>query len=604
MNGNDNADSSNIYLTPALVQDFPNAPTLQNKLDELWNTGLDAANQAAIVSNPWTATYQAPCDWYANRTDIQFPLAINVVESVFWTAFPNRLKIYFSASEKSPYKMTDEEVFHLADFGDVDYSGKLPKFPTNNGLPFKIPKKTCPQMSWGDVTSDSTELPDAWDGYDPLGPRGWLDEYCEWSVVRNDHGQIIQINYTCENPEYWYTLWKVSPQRVAELYNELLNTGNIIKVEDLQLTDENGNVVNDPFTGVPAYNPLNKWNSGTIATKDGGGAIHLTSPPNTIGAEILLASQATLLRDLAPENYNMQSLVCAGAFGRPYRNSDPHIGQQVNQVVKNVGVKIMLTNPLGLYLQAPDFSNYTFPEGTTLDDWFSVVRGRRAGVDGQTYDQILHMRFAAPEGYTLEDVTIGTLVEGDSKGPSQQPRAIKYAGQIADTFKVGIAATAVPAGDTEPQTPQPAVGQKTGEPNGSPALLIGDSVYKAMTNVNPNPPFVALPVTMQAGEIYSDVLLQAYYISDSDNADTATIEVYERDGTTIDPNVSVVVNKVLTSDGTPVGGGSGSQGGYFNFYITVSVSAFATAGLRGLVLKNPASTDAEQSMPGLICINA
>jgi hypothetical protein len=555
MNGNDNADSSNIYLTPALVQDFPNAPTLQNKLDELWNTGLDAANQAAIVSNPWTATYQAPCDWYANRTDIQFPLAINVVESVFWTAFPNRLKIYFSASEKSPYKMTDEEVFHLADFGDVDYSGKLPKFPTNNGLPFKIPKKTCPQMSWGDVTSDSTELPDAWDGYDPLGPRGWLDEYCEWSVVRNDHGQIIQINYTCENPEYWYTLWKVSPQRVAELYNELLNTGNIIKVEDLQLTDENGNVVNDPFTGVPAYNPLNKWNSGTIATKDGGGAIHLTSPPNTIGAEILLASQATLLRDLAPENYNMQSLVCAGAFGRPYRNSDPHIGQQVNQVVKNVGVKIMLTNPLGLYLQAPDFSNYTFPEGTTLDDWFSVVRGRRAGVDGQTYDQILHMRFAAPEGYTLEDVTIGTLVEGDSKGPSQQPRAIKYAGQIADTFKVGIAATAVPAGDTEPQTPQPAVGQKTGEPNGSPALLIGDSVYKAMTNVNPNPPFVALPVTMQAGEIYSDVLFQAYYISDSDNADTATIEVYERDGTTIDPNVSVVVNKVLTSDGTPVGGG-------------------------------------------------
>lgn len=85
--------------------------------------------------------YQAPCDWYANRTDIQFPLAINVVESVFWTAFPNRLKIYFSANEKSPYNMTDGEVFHLADFGDVDYSGKLPKFPTTMDFPLKYQKK-------------------------------------------------------------------------------------------------------------------------------------------------------------------------------------------------------------------------------------------------------------------------------------------------------------------------------------------------------------------------------------------------------------------------------------------------------------------------------
>ena len=169
---------------------------------------------------------------------------------------------------------------------------------------------------------------------------------------------------------------------------------------------------------------------------------------------------------------------------------------------------------------------------------------------------------------------------------------------------MGIAATAVPAGDAEPQTPLPAVGSQTGEPNGYPALLIGDSVFQAMTNVNANPPFVALPVTMQTGQSYSDVLLQAFYISDSDNVDSATIEVYESDGSTIDTNVSVVVNKVLTSDGTPVGGGSGSQGGYFNFYITVSVSSSATAGLKGLVIKNPASTDKAQPLPGLIYINA
>lgn len=600
----ENSDFSNVYRTPALIKDFPNNDVLQKRLDALWNRGLDAANQAAIVSNPWTATYQAPCDWYVNRKEVSFPLSQHVVETVFWTAFPNRLKIYFAASEKSPYGLSDDQVFHLADFGDVDYQGSLPKFPENNGLPFKIPAKTCPQMSWGNITSTSTELPENWEGYDPLGPRGWLDEYCEWSVVRNDEGKITQINYTCENPEYWYTLWKVSPERVVELYNELLGLGSIITIEDLQLKDKNGEIVIDPFTNEAAYNPLNKWNTGTMATENGGGAIHLTSPPNTIGAEILLAAQATLLRDLAPENYNMQSLVCAGQFGRPYRNSDPHIGLQVNQVVKNVDVKIMLTNPLGLYLQAPDFSNYTFPANTSVDDWFSVVRGSKAGHDGKTYDQILHMKFKAPEGYTLEDVTIGTLVEGGANGPSQEPKPIKYAGQIAETFKVGIAATAVFPEDTTPQSPLPAVGNQTGEPNGAPYMLIAKPVSDAMQNVNPDPPFVTLPITLQPEQTYTDVLLQAGYISASGNVEHAVVEVFNSEGTGVDPTISVTVNSVLDSNGTPAGGGSGSQGGTYNFYVTISVSSEAKAGLRGVVIKNPASTDAPQPLPGLIYINA
>lgn len=600
----DDPDLSDVYFTPALVKDFPNNSALQQQLDELWDTNLNASNQAAIVSNPWTATYQAPCDWYANRKEIQFPLAQHIVESVFWTAFPNRLKLYFSSSEKSPYEMTDDQIYHLADFGNVDYTGDLPMCPDNDGLPFKIPSKTCPLMSWGDVTSSNTTLPEDWRGYDPYGPRGYLDEYCEWSVLRNDRSQIIRINYTCENPEYWYTLWKVSPDKVTELYNELLNLDNIVRVEDLQLRDRNGQVVVDPFTGSAAYNPLNKWNFGSEATESRGGAVHLTSPPNTIGAEILLASQSTLIRKLAADNYNMQSLVCAGAFGRPYRNSDPHIGLQVNQVVKNVGVKIMLTNPLGLYLQAPDFSNYTFPDNTTVDDWFTVVRGRCAGEDFRDYDQILHMRFQAPPGYTLEDVTIGTKVEGDSDGPSQTPKPIKYAGQIADTFKVGIAATAVPESGLEPQPPLPPVGEQTGEPNGYPVFLIGEFVYRAMKDVNPNPPFVSLPVTLLANTTYTNILLQAFYSSESNNVEKASIHVYENDDITPDKNVSVIINHVEASYATPVGGGSGSQGAYYDFYITIRVSPDVKPGLKGIFLENPDSTDNPQPLPGLIYINA
>ena len=93
--------------------------------------------------------------------------------------------------------------------------------------------------------------------YGPYGPRGWQDEYCEWSVLRNDRGQIVRIDFACENPEYWYALWRIDPQRVLELYRETLDQPRIA-LEDLQLT-YNGLVVIDRFTRLPAYNPLNKY---------------------------------------------------------------------------------------------------------------------------------------------------------------------------------------------------------------------------------------------------------------------------------------------------------------------------------------------------------
>ncbi len=592
-------DFSSHYATPAEIKDFPNEPELQSTMDRLWDSGLDAANQAAIVSNPWTVDNQAPCSWYVNRKEVQLPLDSHIVEPVFWTAFPNRLKLYFSQTEKSPYGLSVQQVYHLADFADVTlspYPANVPdKDPSNNGLPFKIPSKTCPNMSWQE--SQST-----WQGYDPNGPRGWLDEYCEWAVTRNKDGKITKINFTCENPEYWYTLWKVSPSRVAELYTQLLDNGTTITVEDLQLKDANGELVIDPFTDAPAYNPLNKWNVGTIADSEKGGAVHLTSPPNTIGAEILLASQATLLRDLPAQQYNMQRLVCAGAFGRPYRNSDPHIGFQVNQVIKNLTVKAMLTNPLGLYLQAPDFSSYTFPAGTQLTDWFSIVRGRAALDDGENYDQILHMQFHAPEGFTLEDVTIGTTVEGGARGPSQQPQAIKYAGQIAETFKVGIAASAVPSEPSQKQQPLPNVIAKTSECNGYPAMVIAENVLNAMMAVNQNPPFVSFPAYLNRNTSYQNIVVQAGYVSPTGNVTQATIKACREDGS-VDSNIIIVVNQVTNSNGTPVGGGSGNSAGYYNFFVTIHVEAGAESGLRGVIVKNPASTERSTPMPGLLYIN-
>jgi hypothetical protein len=72
----------------------------------------------------------------------------------------------------------------------------------------------------------------------------------------------------------------------------------MVKKEDLYLLDEKGNSVIVRETGLPAYNPINKWNSGSSAIENGGGAVHLTSPPNSLGAEIYLGAAATILREV------------------------------------------------------------------------------------------------------------------------------------------------------------------------------------------------------------------------------------------------------------------------------------------------------------------
>ncbi len=147
------------FSTPALIQDFSDTPALQQQLNQYWDLAIDAYTQAALVSNPWTVDYQAPCSWYVNPKTTNITAA-NPVEPIFWTAFPNRLKIYFSVAEKSPYKMSNAQVYALADFGNIPQSNAFP-----NGLPFIIPSKRCPNLNWQQPINE-------WQNYDPLGPRG------------------------------------------------------------------------------------------------------------------------------------------------------------------------------------------------------------------------------------------------------------------------------------------------------------------------------------------------------------------------------------------------------------------------------------------------
>lgn len=287
-----------------------------------------------------------------------------------------------------------------------------------------------------------------------------MDEYCEWSVQRDpETNKILRIDFTCENPEYWYALWQIEPDQVLALYRSTLNKPNI-QADDLCLKDGNGNRVLDSSTQRPVYNPLNVWNCGTAQNSTTGGAMHLTSTPNTLQTEIVgLAGGATIQR--TGNHKDPEALLCCSLFGQAHRNSDPHIGLLTNLLVA-ANNQISLSDPPGLYIQQPDFSQYqlpsTAPAGAAAQDYWTVTRGTMSLDDmyGNPLpgNFILHAVYQVPPelGFTVGDITIGG-------------EPIMYGAQIAATFLMQINATPIPiegpvkalpcAGNPDIPTPQP-----------------------------------------------------------------------------------------------------------------------------------------------------
>ena len=110
--------------------------------------------------------------------------------------------------------------------------------------------------------------------------------------------------------------------------------------------------------------------------------MHLTHPANTLGAEINLAAQATILRKGANGSRitEPRRLACGSTFGDANRSSDPTIGQGVNLTVlpAQAGAtpaRITLANPVGLYMNKLIAGALTDDEGNPLDDWFHFERG-------------------------------------------------------------------------------------------------------------------------------------------------------------------------------------------------------------------------------------
>jgi hypothetical protein len=534
----------NAFSPPANVQDFPTDPQKQAALVARWTQFLEGFIQLAIVGDPWTNVNDENRILYFNP--LATPISPNaVVATIPWIAFPNRLSAFFAASQGSPYALSDEEVYELADQG---YLKEKPDFAA--GFPI-VPSDVYPTIDWQQLKND-------WEDYGPPGPRGWQDEYCEWCVERNAAGDIIGIDFTCENPEYWVALWKTDASAVCSIYQSVVNAS--VQFDDLVMRDNTGDPVIDPETGLPAYNPLNKWNTGTVATATGGGAIHLTSPPNDIDGEIYLAAAATLLRNVTP--YTAAALTNCAQYGVPYRNSDPNIGYNVNQVVKNAGGSglrmVTLTDPIGLYMQQPDFSSYATPDGTDARTFWTVVRGSAP-------DKILHARYAVPasKGYTVSDITIGK-------------QKIQYAGQIAQTFQMGLSATVQAASQIEATLP--CVDSKPAQQCSPwPQVIMGAAMLEAYSSIMGYLGTSGLPPpTLKQGATASFAL---QVLNATANA---TISV-------VGGGVTITVTGVKVSESTAT------------FTVDITVDANAAPGVRAVQVEDPAYP-AGPPAPGMLIV--
>ncbi|UKE74789.1 hypothetical protein [Xanthomonas graminis] len=478
-----------FFRTPADqgTRDLQHNPALSTKLGALWSDYLNGITEQTIVGNPWQQSYSANTPYYYNPLTTPIPRSAQAT-NINWSAMPGRIAYYNGADWKSQLSAT--QINQLADFG----------WQPDAADPHR--------QSFPDLVTDPCSGEPAAKKYGPYGPRGWQDEYCEWSVLRDlQSNKIVRIDFTCENPEYWYALWRVAPEVVLELYQSTLDN-QTITAEDLWLKDGSGSPVIDPSTGQPAYNPLNIWNCGPVRTATAGGAMHLTSTPNTLQTEIAgLAGAATIQRNGHPTD--PEKLLCCAQFGQPYRNSDPNIGLIVNLVVGKNN-KVTISDPPGLYMQMPVFSQYTLPAnapaGAKPQDYWTVTRGALTLNDmyGNPLpgNLILHAVFEVPadQGFSVGDMQIGGV-------------PIDYAAQVAATFFMQINATPIPIDG--PLQSEPCVGTPA-MPTPQPLQIFHSALWQAYydTPAPANPvgaPMVLasntviLPPTVSPGQ--SEVLL-------------------------------------------------------------------------------------------------
>src|SRR5262245_14933343 len=250
-----------FYHPPAGINDFDRSATQAAQLKQNWHDFLNRqveGRDAGLFYN--SANDPAPGVTAARRP-------------ISWNGFPLSIWSWFNANASA--------------------TGKRRALASAETLrPFAIQIRDG-GASFVTVTNPATRMRKVVGGAlgDPLDLfHRQQDEYCEWFVDRDAAGRVTRISFTAEGPEYWEEMAKVDPDLVVRLYQELVNPA--VQRTDLfwQFDVAGRNLDTGQFNIIfqrGEYNPYNKWNTTH-------GALHLTHPANTLGAEINLAADATV----------------------------------------------------------------------------------------------------------------------------------------------------------------------------------------------------------------------------------------------------------------------------------------------------------------------
>ena len=276
---------------------------------------------------------------------------------------------------------------------------------------------------FGDDKDALYEFLDKHQRYDADVPSTRIqDEYCEWSVRKNNEDKITRILFTSEPPEFYeslfYDYFEVGTDQTHALLLELYKS----RCDDQEITidelkDSRGN-----------YDRYNKWNNEYC--------VHMQQPDNTLGAQINIAARSSILRMDTRTNSiisDADELINCGLYGARSRQSDPSIGAAINSEVRANNF-VTLENPVGLYMTDFDPDGISSPDGTDASEFWKVLKGEAS--ENKEDSMIVRAEFTVPKekGYTVSDLDIG----GEN---------IIYGAQIAAKIGVRVSALATPAGD-------------------------------------------------------------------------------------------------------------------------------------------------------------
>ena len=195
-------------------------------------------------------------------------------------------------------------------------------------------------------------------------------EYLEWHVQRDPDGVITRVTFTTETPEYWIALAAEAPDRVVELYRELVD----LAVERRDLFGADG-----------TYDPRNRWN-----TTDG--IVHYIMPINSM-KDLLGVSQEREQTGRALDGYD------ALPYGRE-TGADARINVDLWSITRT-GLAAATADPPGPLMIDWDDTGWTAPDGSPVGDHWTVVRG----VPGAALRVVYEVPDAA--GYRVGDIRIG-----------------------------------------------------------------------------------------------------------------------------------------------------------------------------------------------------